>query len=573
MRRIFHVLIILLLFAANTFSQDLASEYLQEWKQFYPSKAVASGMRSSISSYEDRSLQAIQRWVDFNKKVMVSINENDPDVQIDAIDGRLLRVQAQSEIDRWQKLRVQENDLGLYLKLLAKAFSSIYDTDYLTVPEKGDLMCDRLTSMLQLVNAARLNLQRVTQQDLENSKEDFSVMLATIDALSIELTNKGIPIRCKGFEKKLQSTRVAVEDLALYVSKTLSASALDKNDILGKEEYARQLALYTDSDLTPVELQKMALQEIQLVRKLMDEVASSYLQRTYQSSPLPGTFDGRLEMAISDMEKDVPLNGGDYESFWREISEKAIAFVKGKGLGTLPENQTLSIQSAPESAGPAARIGWVGSAPPFDPNPWTTLYLPSIPDTLPEQEQKDFWSSFNKPFNRIIVMHELFPGHYMQLKISRETPHPVRLLFPYGVYIEGWATFCERVALDEGWDAGNEMTMLAHLRKRIENANRAYTSVMVHTQGWTQEQVLAFSTETSLVAPQFAKSLWYRLMRSPMQLTSYFLGGAQFSELLKSEMERLDDRFDLTLFMDTIMKSGPIPIDEFKGIFAETIPN
>lgn len=567
------MLIILLLFAANTFSQDLASEYLQEWKQFYPSKAVVSGMRSSIFSYEDRSQQAIQRWVDFNKEVMVSINENDPDVQIDAIDGRLLRVQAQSEIDRWQKLRVQENDLGLYLKLLGNAFSSIYDTDYLTVPEKGNLICDRLTSMLQLVNAARLNLQRVTQKDLEKSKENFSIMLATLDALPVELTNKGIPIRCKGFEEKLQSTKIAIEDLAEHVSQTLSEFVLDRNDILGKEEYARQLVLYTDSDLTPEELQEMAMREIQLVRKLMDEVASTYLQRTYQRTPLPNSFEGRLEKAIGDMENDVPLNGTDYESFWRELSEKAIAFVREKGLGTLPENQTLSIQSAPESAGPAARIGWVGSAPPFDPNPWTTLYLPSVPDTLPEQEQIDFWSSFNKPFNRIIVIHELFPGHYMQLKISRETPHPVRLLFPYGVYIEGWATFCERVALDQGWDAGNEMTLLAHLRKRIENANRAYTSVMVHTQGWTQEQVLTFSKETSLVAPQFAKSLWYRLMRSPMQLTSYFLGGAQFTQLLKSEMDRLGDQFDLTLFMDTIMKSGPIPIDEFKGIFAETIPN
>ena len=157
----------------------------------------------------------------------------------------------------------------------------------------------------------------------------------------------------------------------------------------------------------------------------------------------------------------------------------------------------------------------------------------------------------------------------MQLKISRETPHPIRLLFPYGTYIEGWATFCERVALDEGWDSGNDMTMLAHLRKRIENANRAYTSVMVHTQGWTQEQVLQFSTETALVAPQFAKSLWYRLMRSPMQLTSYFLGSVEFAELLKAEKDRLGDQFDLTLFMDTIMKAGPIPIDEFHEIFAK----
>ena len=115
------------------------------------------------------------------------------------------------------------------------------------------------------------------------------------------------------------------------------------------------------------------------------------------------------------------------------------------------------------------------------------------------------------------------------------------------------------------------MSMLAHLRKRLENANRAYTSVQVHTNGWTQEQVMKFSTETSLVAPQFAKSLWGRLMRSPMQLTSYFLGGAQFTRLLEAEKERLGDTFNLQIFMDTVMISGPIPIDEFYEIFRNTI--
>ena len=159
----------------------------------------------------------------------------------------------------------------------------------------------------------------------------------------------------------------------------------------------------------------------------------------------------------------------------------------------------------------------------------------------------------------------------MQNKISRESPHPVRLLFRYGLYSEGWATFCERVALDAGWEGGNKMTLLAHLRKRLENANRAYTSVQVHCNGWGQEKVMQFSTETSLLAPQFAKSLWGRLMNSPMQLISYFLGGQQFTDLLASEKERLGEKFNLTEFMDTILRAGPIPIDEFQNIFSQSI--
>ncbi|MDW3191035.1 MAG: DUF885 family protein [Cytophagales bacterium] len=556
---------LLIVTMADVSGQALEDQYMNEWKKFYPSKAVRAGIRPAIFSYEDRSSQAIQQWIDFNVKVLELVSKKSPETEISPIDGRLLRVQAQSEIDQWQVLKVQENDLGLYMRLLANTLPPVLEQTYLTNSEKGGLVCKRLTSILQLANAASQNLKQVAQQDHDNSQRIFDELLKTLDGLKAQIKSNA----CDGFEARLQSAKTVIKELSDHVSKTLSNSISDRSDILGKTEYARRLSLYTDSDLIPERLADMALEEIQLVRQLMDEVASRYLQKAYRQSPLPETFEGRLEKALEDMEQDIPLNSRDYEQFWQELTDKAIKFVEEKGLGTLPENQTLSIRSAPESAGPAARIGWVGAAPPFDPNPWTTLYLPSIPDTLPAQEQVDFWSSFNKPFNRIIVIHELFPGHYMQLKISRETPHPHRLLFPYGPYVEGWATFCERVALDEGWDAGNDMTMLAHLRKRIENANRAYTSVMVHTEGWTQEQVMKFSTGTALVAPQFAKSLWYRLMRSPMQLTSYFYGGAQFSELMKSEKERLGDQFDLTLFMDTIMRTGPIPIDEFEGIFAE----
>jgi uncharacterized protein (DUF885 family) len=90
---------------------------------------------------------------------------------------------------------------------------------------------------------------------------------------------------------------------------------------------------------------------------------------------------------------------------------------------------------------------------------------------------------------------------------------------------------------------------------------------MVHCYGWTREEVMDFSTDISLLAPQFAKSLWGRLMRSPMQITSYFYGGWQFKELYARQKALLGDRFDLQYFMDTVMKAGPIPIEEFDHIF------
>lgn len=563
--------IVLLLAPLTLFSQNLGENYILEWKKFYPSKALDAGIRPSVFNYEERSAITVEAWLDFNEETLRKLVETNSD--IDAIDRRLLRVQAQSEIDKWKSLKEHTTSLRLYSRLISKAVPSIYTADFLLGSEKSRLLCARLLALKGLAEAAQNNLKQVSEGDLKKGLEDLNDTHRYLQAdLETELQANGILKTCDSFSLHLSNAIQSVKNLIAFSEATLQKNTSETLSILGTQEYDRRLALYTDSELTSTKLEEMALTEIQTVKRMMTDVSRKYLRKTYPDRTVPKSNLAIINLAIADMEKDAPVNATDYLQFWQQLADSAVAFIREKDIATLPKNNTLQIQTAPESAGAAARIGWVASAPPFDPNPMTTLNLPSIPETLPKQEQIDFWASFNKPFNRMIVIHELYPGHYMQLKISSETPHPLRMLFPYGIYIEGWATFTEKVLLDAGWESGNHLTLLAHLRKRLENANRAYTSVQVHCNGWDKAQVLKFSTETSLLAPQFAKSLWGRITNSPMQLTSYFLGGAQFTELLQSEKARLGNQFNLKLFMDTVMKAGPIPIDEFYTIFKNTNP-
>ncbi|MCE7997117.1 MAG: DUF885 domain-containing protein [Roseivirga sp.] len=566
------LVILLLSVTLNSKAQNLSEDYIEAWKNFYPSRALSSGMHPSIFSYEDRSDGNIKDWITYNMITLIKLSDRNGYTSKNPIDARLLKVQVQSEIDTWQKQMLHTNSLSLYASLISNAISTVLEADFLSVPEKTRLVVSRMEAVRKLSKQARSNLDVLDRADAERAIRRLkNIENFYKKELELTLKEKGISHTQTDFDSQVENTTRDIGALIYHVENTLLPKAVKSLDVLGRKEYARQLSLYTDSKLSPEGLARMALKEIETVRALIGSVSESYLSTTYPGKPIPKDYEALTRSALGDMEKDAPINAADYLEFWQTLSEQAVSFIEEHNIATLPKNQTLRIMTAPESAGAAARIGWVASAPPFAPNPMTTLYLPSIPETLPKQEQIDFWASFNKPFNRMIVIHELFPGHYMQMKISRESPHPIRLLFPYGIYTEGWATFTERVLLDAGWEKENPLTLLAHLRKRLENANRAYTSVQVHTQGWTQQQVMEFSTKTSLVAPQFAKSLWGRIMRSPMQLTSYFLGGAQFTELLASEKARLGTKFDLTLFMDTIMKAGPIPIDEFHRIFQQTI--
>jgi hypothetical protein len=544
--------------------QHHIQKYTTVWKDFYPSEAVSLGMYESIFDYEDFSMDRINEWLALNKASLKIISGNKPNqMQGDKINNRLLKIRILNELDTWERKEMHKTSLKLYADLILNAIDPVQDASYLLESERLPLISKRFQSIIQLCEAATQNLVSVTGSD----KSRYMDRLVRARDLYQAHNWSGAITEKEDWDQKCNEVRSAISKLINYVDGLSTDQIKTSSEILGLEAYSRELNLYTDGLLTPEELSKIAMEEINLVKNLMAEVSRSYLKAQYPGRAMPNTELQVIQAALADMEKDVPLNGEDYLQFWNELAVAAEKFVDEKSIATLPVTNTLRIKPAPESAGPAARIGWVSSAPPFAPNPVTTLYLPSIPETIPQQEKKDFWSSFNKPFNRMIVIHELIPGHYMQIKISRETPHKIRLLFPYALYFEGWASFCEEIVLAEGWEKENQLTYLAHLRKRLENANRAYTSVQTHCYGWDQEKVMEFSTNTSLVAPQFAKSLWGRLMRSPMQLTSYFLGGQQFRSLYLHEVERQGDNFILKDFMDTIMKAGPIPIDEFYQLF------
>ncbi len=547
---------------------DLGARYVEAWKAFHPSRALAKGMHEAIFTYEDLHEEKLNQWIEFNHLALVELSDSATVYRSEQpINARLLATQIRSELERWSADEPHRTSAGLYTRLIRDAPASVSQATFLTEDEKQALYLSRMQAMRALCQAAWTNLQvsRITQ--VKGGLNDLADARKSLLNLKGQGAESGVsPALALQAEEVLQS----IDTLRRFL--TRAANQMPESDEkapLGRNKYAQLLELYTDTKLTPEALAAMAYEEIEVAKARMAEVALSYLRGQARTAPGQDPAEA-VRIALADMERDAPSDGAEYLAFWQRLSEAAEQFVREKDLATVPKDQTLSIESAPESAGAAARIGWVSSAPPFAPNPWTTLYVPSIPDTLPAQEQRDFWASFNKPFNRFIVIHELFPGHYMQNKISRDSPHEIRLLFPYGPYSEGWATFCEKVALDAGWQAGNQLTLLAHLRKRLENANRAYTSVKVHCDGWSEDQVMQFSTESAWLAPQFAKSLWGRLMRSPMQMTSYFWGGRQFRQLLQDQQDQHGADFLLKSFMDTILRAGPIPIDSFYTLLEKT---
>jgi hypothetical protein len=539
----------------------IAQDYIEHWKSFYPSLSFSCGDLESALAFEDFNLEKIDSWIDYNQKVLDKLKNLPEEMSLDEkADSDLLERQVLGELERWEKDRDFENSALFYSELISQALTHILARDDLFPDEKLKAIDNRLAGIKTICTQGQSLLKNGRPH---NTEEAISVLES-----SARFYEESLPrIVLKWSEElgqdlwveKCRDTAASIRILVDHLRENIVPS-MSLSDSMGQEDYARKLKIFTGTDITPGDLERIAYQEVQEVRRMMEETSAEYWRERYPEEEVPGGFTELVGRAIRDMEENRENNQQDFLECFIDLIDRAENFIREKNIATLPAKRTLSTAlSPPHFAG--AAVGGVYPAGPFNPDAQTLFYLPSVPDDAPDSVKENFYRSFNNHFNTMIITHEIYPGHYLQLKIAASNPHLVRSLFADGLYAEGWATLCEVLTLDAGWNGFDKLDRLAHLRKRLENATRAYASVLVHCQGWERKRIHDFAVKEGLLAPQFALNLWDRVTASPLQLVSYFLGFKMFSEVLEKEKERLGNDFVLCKFCDSVLGAGAVSIE------------
>ena len=534
--------------------------YISKWAEFYPSEALSNGLKEAAWEFEDFSGNRVGEWIAYNQRTLEML-ESRSDLSVnEQIDVRVLRRQARRELERWVRDRALVNQPAWYAEVISQALTYILVREQFTPEEKFEAVLQRLKGVQSLCDLGITNLQngsgertRRTVEVLERTKTFYQ------DSLP------GLMHDWSGGNQHDQSTQVisdtvnTVDALLRHIRETVlpDATITDRFD---NKDYARKLRIYTDSDLTPAQLRDSAAAEIEEVRRLMAIEAEAWWNEQGSDLPMPADESELLGAVMAEMEQARSDNRSDFLNLFRELTDRAERFLVQNDLATVPLPRTIYVGLSPDHFSGAA-YGGVYSAGPFNPGADTLFYLPSIPDDSTPEQKNGFYRSFNDHFNTMIIAHEIYPGHYLQLKVAAGAAPALRTLFANGVYVEGWGTFSEELMLDAGWDDHNRLTRLAHLRKRLENATRAYVSVMVHVHDWDKDQLMEFAVTRGLLPPQFALNLWVRVMNNPLQIPSYFLGFHGFRKLWQEEQARLGDSFTTSEFVDSVLQAGPIPID------------
>ncbi|MHA7815002.1 MAG: DUF885 family protein [Pseudohaliea sp.] len=540
--------------------EALLAHYQAAWVAFYPSEAYAFGDEASAARFEDYAPTRVEPWLAKNREVAraaAGVLASGVDDDALRLDLTVLQRAAEDELARWREDEPLTAQPQWYAEQASQALT------YLLVRAapgraRSDATVARLRGVAELAERGRGSLVRGNRQRTQTALGTLRATRAFYEGDLLALTADW-PAARDGTTVAAAAgvAAAALAALETHLEERILPAA-SESPALGSDVYEAKLGRRTGGLYTAERLRSVAREEVRTARALMDVEARRW-RASLPAGEAAGIDDGAvLTAALAAMEADRDDSGADLLVTFRRLTAAAERFVVDRAIATVPQPTTLVIDLSPAHFSGAA-VGGVYPSGPFAPDAPTLFYVPSIPGDAPEQARNGFYRSFNTHFNTMIISHEMFPGHYLQYKVAVQAAPRVRTLFPNGSYLEGWGSFAEELMLDAGWADNAPLTRLAHLRKRLENATRAYVSVQVNTAGWGREDVLTFAREEGLLAPQFALNLWQRVVNSPLQITDYMTGYLAFRELFAAYRAAAPDA-PLRPWVDAVLRAGPLPL-------------
>ena len=169
----------------------------------------------------------------------------------------------------------------------------------------------------------------------------------------------------------------------------------------------------------------------------------------------------------------------------------------------------------------------------------------------------------------MLVAHETYPGHHVQIALSQERPesHALTRLVHTGAFVEGWARYAEALAEEMGLYASD----FARIERRAWPAHGMVVDPGIHVFGWTREQAVQYVFSTGRGTRRWAEALVDRIIAWPGQLTSYDTGGLEFFALREKAQRELGSSFDIRRFHDAVLSRGAITLPMLRQVVDEWI--
>ena len=253
---------------------------------------------------------------------------------------------------------------------------------------------------------------------------------------------------------------------------------------------------------------------------------------------------------------------------FRDTFDSLIAFIRNKHIVTIPSDVRPILQETPpfERAITTASMDTPGPFERVATEAYFNVTLPGPNDT-PEQIESRM-QDFNIGTIISTAIHETYPGHYIQFLWLPQAPTKLRKLMGASTNAEGWAHYCEKMMLDEGYAqpgtgakdlTESRLIRLGQLQDALLRDARFVAGIQMHRGKMTYDQAIDFFVKDGYQTHEIAVVETKRGTSDATYLY-YTLGKLEILKLREDLHKKQGAAFSLETFHNDFLKQGFPPI-------------
>jgi uncharacterized protein (DUF885 family) len=396
--------------------------------------------------------------------------------------------------------------------------------------------------------------------------------VAELTSLAIEQNLGGLDIFEKDLADSLKKTSIPKPEQKLITDRAaLSVKAIRdytewlkalKNDRprsfrLGKDLYEDKFKFEVVAASTAQQVYNSAVNRKKFLHHEMAKISRTLWPKYFGTKAMPADTLQLISQMIDTL-SSKHVKPDEFQSAIVQLIPKLNAFVKSKDLLTLDPSKPLVIRKEPGYMAGVAGASMSGPGP-YDKGGNAYYNVGSLAGWSKEKAES-YLREYNQYIIQILSIHEAVPGHYVQSVYANKAPSIIKSVFGNGAMAEGWAVYTEQMMLDAGYGNNEPEMLLMWYKWHLRSVCNTILDYSVHSGSMTKEQAIKMLTTEAFQQQAEADGKWKRVSVTSVQLTSYYTGYKEITDLRDAYKEKMGDKYKLKEFNEKFLSYGSAPV-------------
>ncbi|HEU0273357.1 MAG TPA: DUF885 domain-containing protein [Candidatus Udaeobacter sp.] len=550
-------------FAADTEDAEyeaVAAEYIKGYLGAHPLEGTALGLHEYDGKIADYSRLALDAELSRLRRFDDRLSKFDPSKlsSHQSIDLRILQAAVKKELFEMQDLSIFERNPMVYARV---ADVNVYiKRNFAPLEDRVRSLVSIESQIPNILIAARTNLKEIVPRpyvelaiQIARGSADFlkKDLVAAVGALKDESVRVA-------FHEANRKAANALSDYATWLEREkLPKASMDF--ALGEKKFRRFLAQTELVDLSPQKILDIGLEQLKA-----EQTAFADAAKKIDPNKSPIEVFKQVQGEHPTPQNLIPDVGKDLD--------KIRKYVVNRHLVGIPSEVRAKVKETPQYLR-ATSFASMDTPGPFEKRANEAYYYVTPPENdWPEKQKQEWLTAFNYYTSDVVSIHEAYPGHYVQfLHLNASPATKVEKIFGSYAFVEGWAHYCEKMMLDEGYGSATGSTpseddvkraakyRMAQADEALLRLCRLCVSIKMHTQKMSIDEATKFFQENCYYEEKPARQEAMRGTFDPGYL-NYALGKLEILKLRDDYKAEQADDFSLQKFHNELLNHGMPPI-------------